>query len=193
MRTMTIRSFATNFAVIAAVFAASAQAAELTIIEPNGGSDLPGGAWLVYGDAIVSDFAVVSATAEFLEFTYTASDTSLTSQTNTAIIFEAGSMGTIGSDFMVAHMDKGSSTVDIKIYSDPTTFPSAGAGTSYDETPGIMADLLSYTVGAKHHESTDYISLQSDPVPEPSTLALLGLGGIGMAVGAYRRRRAAAV
>ena len=31
------------------------------------------------------------------------------------------------------------------------------------------------------------------PVPEPSSAALMGLGGIGLAFGAYRRRRAAAV
>ena len=30
-------------------------------------------------------------------------------------------------------------------------------------------------------------------VPEPSTFALLSLGGVGLAIGAYRRRRAAAV
>jgi hypothetical protein len=34
---------------------------------------------------------------------------------------------------------------------------------------------------------------ESATVPEPSSFALLGLGGLGLAVGAYRRRRAAAV
>lgn len=34
---------------------------------------------------------------------------------------------------------------------------------------------------------------KSNAVPEPSSFALLGLGGVGLAIGAYRRRRAAAV
>ena len=33
----------------------------------------------------------------------------------------------------------------------------------------------------------------ASPVPEPSSFALLGLGGISLAIGAYRRRRATAV
>ena len=34
---------------------------------------------------------------------------------------------------------------------------------------------------------------QGGSVPEPSSFALLGLGGIGLALGAYRRRRAGVV
>jgi hypothetical protein len=37
------------------------------------------------------------------------------------------------------------------------------------------------------------LGLASSSVPEPSTFALAGLGGIGLMIGAYRRRRAAAV
>ena len=37
------------------------------------------------------------------------------------------------------------------------------------------------------------LRVDTHAVPEPSTFALLGLGGLGLAVGAYRRRRAATV
>ena len=37
------------------------------------------------------------------------------------------------------------------------------------------------------------VSTAHSAVPEPSSFALLGLGGLGLAVGAYRRRRAATV
>ena len=60
--------------------------------------------------------------------------------------------------------------------------------TSYN-TPTDPSTIASFTANVQgNFTATKYTS----PVPEPSTLSLLGLGAAGLAFGAYRRRNAAA-
>jgi hypothetical protein len=48
-----------------------------------------------------------------------------------------------------------------------------------------------YTLHYAMHGISEVLTVQASTVPEPSSFALLALGGIGLAFGAYRRRRAA--
>ena len=76
------------------------------------------------------------------------------------------------------------------------------ASTSYDPTlsfnfttGSLAAGNQTITFAPNGHGWTTIgnVSVTSAVVPEPSSVALLGLGGAGLAIGAYRRRRMASV
>ena len=58
---------------------------------------------------------------------------------------------------------------------------------------GLTSGVYTFTWGTGSHADSLVVNIAAAPasVPELSTFALLGIGGIGLAVGAYRRRRAA--
>ena len=62
-------------------------------------------------------------------------------------------------------------------------------------TAAVVAGVLQVNWQGQNFNAGDTVTIDfgSKPVPEPSSFALLGLGGIGLAIGAYRRRRAVAV
>ena len=65
------------------------------------------------------------------------------------------------------------------------------SGVEYNYTT-YAEPLVDYLLGPTSFETTGSSSLSAtSSVPEPSSFALLGLGGIGLAIGAYRRRTAA--
>ena len=70
------------------------------------------------------------------------------------------------------------------------------AGTFSPTSSGDASFIISFTqnpvsTGSISDSATLSIPPAGSPVPEPSTFALLGLGGLGLAVRAYRRRQAA--
>lgn len=72
---------------------------------------------------------------------------------------------------------------------------------SWFRPPQVGAPAVDYVSGitpVPGNNPSDYVgliqlSLPIQPVPEPTTLALAGLGGVSLAFGAYRRRRATTV
>jgi hypothetical protein len=60
------------------------------------------------------------------------------------------------------------------------------------ELPGTYSSItLSDTVNEYWHGITVGVEGLPSTVPEPSTFALLGIGGVGLAIGAIRKRRRA--
>jgi hypothetical protein len=57
---------------------------------------------------------------------------------------------------------------------------------------GLTPGVYTWTWGTNNVDDLKIIVPGSNPVPEPSSLALAGLGAIGAAIAAYRRRRVAA-
>ena len=79
--------------------------------------------------------------------------------------------------------------IEINIYSgSPFSSPATG-NTGFYDNRGHSYALDSFALGSPQ----TIRGFGSSPVPEPSSFALLGLGGIGLAMNAYRRRREVAV
>jgi hypothetical protein len=77
--------------------------------------------------------------------------------------------------------------VQVTFYSDyhETLFPTILTG------PGVqdIGELLDLRMGDANFQGLSDVSLYATSVPEPSSLALLMVGGIGFGIRAYRRRR----
>jgi hypothetical protein len=69
---------------------------------------------------------------------------------------------------------------------------SAGYYDTYSQSlPLVIGDTyqLNFLFTQEGGPQSDFVVSAGQAVPEPSSFALLGLGGIGLAIGAYRRRR----
>ena len=82
-------------------------------------------------------------------------------------------------------------------FSNSTSLENAWVSEVLEFTATTTTTVISFTgasPGNAEYVGLDNVAvnLKSSPVPEPSSFALLGLGGIGLAIGAYRRRMVAA-
>ena len=108
------------------------------------------------------------------------------------LTFDIGASSHWGTAYVTASAGGTSQT-----FSNSTSLESAWVSEVLEFTATTTTTAISFTganPGSKEYAALDNVAvnLKSSPVPEPSSFALLGLGGIGLAIGAYRRRMVAA-
>ncbi len=174
----------------------SAQAGIVQIFEPAVEGDTT---WTLVvsgiptGGAGTNGTFQVGGTAEAATFIYASNRVNTANQTFTGVLFEDIAR-TIVSDIFRATIVEGPNFINIQVTSDIEgsllQLPPAFVGVVEDGTPQFMF-TTTYTDG-----TTDDFFLQSAveqvPVPEPSTITLLGIGIVGMAGYRWRKRKQAA-
>ena len=175
--------FATAIAMMALV-SFSALAGTVQVLEPTDGNIQ----WSITFSGGPSFLASSSVTAEGITFTYNAGRPAVQNQHLVGVLFDDAQLSQ-ASDIMTIDTMQGSSTINVNVTSDtesPLVFNPATVTTRLfeDGTYQLMGTVL-------FDGPSDTIFLQSDvaDVPEPGTLALLGMGIAGLGGYSWRRRK----
>jgi len=91
-----------------------------------------------------------------------------------------------GAYVLTAQRGSSGGTWVLKTFTQAQLTPYVGTGGS--NSAGYQLDMFDTYHGGWGHLEIDDVSIPGYPVPEPATLALLGLGGLGMLIGRKRRR-----